>query len=102
MDLEKMQSFVSQVKSLEVSKWTSRKLWLTIGSVGGFIYLFQTSLPLIIWPVTILVGIYLIVSYLENRDTTYAKLEIKKALIDSMTKDGQITEDESKIINSMN
>ena len=102
MDLEKMQSFVSQVKSLEPSRLTSRKLWITIGSVGVLCYLFSTMLPLIVWPVTILVGVYLIVSYLESRDTIKAKTEIKKALIESMTKDGEITEDESKIINSIN
>jgi CBS domain containing-hemolysin-like protein len=102
MDLEKLQNFVSQVKSLEQPRFTSRKLWLTIAAIGGFIYLFQTSLSLIVWPVTILAGLYLIINYLENRDTTYAKLEIKKALIESMNKDGEITEDESKIINSIN
>lgn len=99
MDIEKMQSFVKQVKGLEPARWTSRKLWLTISAVGALIYLFQTMLPMIIWPVTILVGIYLIISYLESRDTVKAKLETKKALIECMCKDGEITDEEAEIIN---
>ncbi len=99
MDIDKMQSFVSQVKSMDIPRWSSRKLWLTIGSVGGLIYLFQAMLPMIIWPVTILVGLYLIISYLENKDASNAKLEIKKALIESMTKDGEITPEEAEVIN---
>lgn len=102
MDIEKMQSFVSQVKSLEPSRLTSRKLWITVGSVGILVYLFQTMLPLIVYPVTILIGLYLIVSYLENRDTIKAKTEIKKALIESMTKDGQITPEEMELIEKVN
>jgi len=102
MDIEKMQSFVSQVKSMDIPRWSSRKLWLTIGSVGALIYLFQTALPLIIWPVTILVAIYLVISYLENKDASNAKLELKKELIASMSKDGQITEEEAELINKVN
>ena len=97
-----MQSFVSQVKSMDIPRWTSRKLWITIGSVGAFIYLFQATLNVVVWPVTILVGIYLIISYLENRDSGKAKLEIKKALIESMSKDGQITQEEADVINKVN
>lgn len=101
MDIDKMSGFINQVKSLEPNRWSSRKLWLTITCIGAFVYLFKESLPLIIWPVTILAGLYLIISYLENRDSVKAKVEIKKALIDSMVKDGEITPTEADIINKV-
>lgn len=98
MDIEKMNAFVNQVKSLEPARLTSRKLWLIVAVVGAMIYLFQTTLTLIVWPVTILTGLYLIINYLESRENTKAKLEIKKALIESMAKDG-ISPEEAEIIN---
>lgn len=101
MDIEKMQSFIKQVKGLESSKILSRKLWIVIGVVGALVYLFQAMLPLIVYPVTILVGLYLIINYLESRDAIKAKVEIKKALIDCMCKDGEITESEAEIIDKV-
>ena len=102
MDIEKMQQFVSQVKSMDIPRWTSRKLWLTIGAVGTFIWLFQTTLNVVVWPVTILVGLYLIISYLENRDASKAKLELKKELIKCMCSDGTISPEEADVINRTN
>ncbi len=101
MDIEKMQSFVSQVKELEPSRWTSRKLWLTIACIGAMIYLFQTMLSLIIWPVTIISAIYLLCSTYESKIATEEKTKVKLKLIEVMSKDNMITPDEASIINKV-
>jgi len=102
MDINKMQSFISQVKSLENSPWTSRKLWITIASIGALVYLFQATLPLIIWPVTIISAVYLICSTVENKIVLDAKTKTKLKLIEVMSKDGQITPEEAEVINKVN
>lgn len=102
MDIDKMQTFVSQVKSMEIPRWSSRKLWITISAVGLLFYMFQTTLNVILWPLTILIGIYLIISYLESRDSIKAKLELKKELLKCMCSDGTISKEESEIIDRIN
>jgi len=93
MDLEKTQKVINDIKSLESPRWASSKLWVTVGLIGGLIWLFNTALHLILWPVTILAGLWLVCRTTEGIIEGYNKRKIKEALIASAGKDGLTVEE---------
>ena len=93
MDLEKTQKVLNDIKSLDSPRWASSKLWVTVGLIGGLIWLFNTALHLILWPVTILAGGWLLCRTAEGMLEGYNKRKIKEALIAGASKDG-LTPDE--------
>ena len=100
-DLDKMQNFLTQVKSFELPRWASRKLLLSIGLISALFILFYASLSTIVWPVTILAAVYMLTNVAETKISSDAKLAVKLKLIESMAKDGEITPQEAAVINQV-
>jgi hypothetical protein len=98
MDIEKAQKVIDQIKSLESPRWASSKLWVTVGLIGGLIWLFNTTLHLVLWPVTILAGVWLACRTVESVFEGLNKRKIKEALIKEAAKDG-LTAEEITVIN---
>lgn len=93
MDLEKTQKVINDIKSLDSPRWASSKLWVTVGLIGGLIWLFNATLTLILWPVTILAGMWLVCRTAEGMLEGYNKRKVKEALIASAGKDGLTPEE---------
>jgi uncharacterized membrane protein HdeD (DUF308 family) len=92
-----MQKIVSEVKSLESPRWGSSKLWLTVGLIAGFIWLFNSAINLTIWPITILAGIWLVCRTVEGVSEGINKRKVNEKLIDAAKEDGLTPEEISAI-----
>ena len=97
--VEKMENFVKKVKSSTDSGWKSRKLWTTVGSIVAFVFLFKTTLPLIVWPVTLIVVAYLFSQALVDIEKEKTKREVKVALLTKLSEDG-LTKEELDIVHT--
>jgi hypothetical protein len=95
--VEKMENFVKNVKSSTDSGWKSRKLWTTIGSIVAFVFLFKTTLPLIVWPVTLIVVAYLFSQAMVDVEKEKTKREVKTTLLTKLSEDG-LTKEELEIV----
>lgn len=87
-EVERMQKLVSEVKSLESPRWSSSKLWVTVGLIAGLIWLCNTAIHTIIWPVTILASLWLACRTVEGIFDGRDKRIIKEKLIAAAEKDG--------------
>jgi hypothetical protein len=97
MDLNKTQKVLNDIKSLDVPRWSSSKLWVTVGLIGGLIWLFNSALQLVIWPITILAGGWLVCRTIEGIVENYNKRKVKEIIIASASKNG-LTSDEIETI----
>jgi hypothetical protein len=97
IDINKMQNFLSSVKSLQPKKWTSRKLWVMVAMVAGLIWLFKANLALILWQLTIIVGLWLVCTTVTDIFADNNRTKIKEKLIEDLSKDG-LTKEEAEII----
>lgn len=96
MDIDKLQKIVSDVKSFDSPRWTSSKLWVTVSVIGGLIWLCNAAIQTIIWPVTILAGVWLISRTIEGVFEGINKVEVKKAIIKEQGKD--LSEQEMEVL----
>jgi len=98
--LDKMEAFVKKAKQAGASNdsgWKSRKLWVTVGSVIAFIFLFKLTLPTIAWPLTAIICVYLLTqSYVDGKKEDN-KGRTKDLLLDKFSQDG-ITEEELDVV----
>jgi hypothetical protein len=83
MDIDKLQKMIADVKSVESPRWSSSKLWVTVGLIGGLIWLANSAIQTIIWPITILASIWLISRTIEGIFEGKNKTEVKKAIAKS-------------------
>lgn len=89
----KLEGFVKQVKTSTDSGWKSRKLWITVAAVIAFIFLFKATLPLIVWPVTLIVVTYLFSQAVVDIEKEKTKREVKIALYGKLAEDGLTAEE---------
>jgi hypothetical protein len=103
MDIDKLDGFVSKVKSAKSPRWASRKMLVTVGLIGGLIWLFKGSLGTILWQITILAGLWLVCTTVTDVFEKHYQHKLKEKLIDEMTKNGQedLTKEEADIINGI-
>lgn len=97
--LSKMEDFVKEAKNTKTpdSGWKSRKLWITVGSVIAFVFLFKASLPLIIWPLSLIISVYLAGQALVDYKKKETDADIKKQLLLKLSSGG-LTKDEVEIV----
>jgi hypothetical protein len=93
----KLEGFVKQVKTSTDSGWKSRKLWITVGAVVAFVFLFKATLPIIVWPVTFIIMVYLFSQALVDIEKEKTKREVKIALYGKLAEDG-LTVDELELV----
>lgn len=96
MDIDKMQKIISDVKSFESPRWTSSKLWVMVAVIGGLIWLCNAAIQTIIWPITALVGVWLICRTVEGVFEGLNKVEVKKAIIKEQGTD--LTSEEMEVL----
>lgn len=102
IDFTKMQDFFDKVKSSSNSSgWKSRKLWITIATVAALLFLFKATLTLVLWQVTVLIGLYIVTQAAVDIASTIAKAKVKVVLIEKLSKDG-LTPEEVSIIEKSN
>lgn len=102
IDFKKMQDFLDKVKSsTNSSGWKSRKLWITIATVTALLFLFKATLTLVLWQVTVLIGLYIVTQAAVDVAATIAKARVKVVLIESLSKDG-LTSEEVDLIEKSN
>lgn len=87
MDIDKLQKVITDVKSFESPRWASSKLWITVGVIGGLIWLCNAAIQQVIWPVTILAGLWLVCRTVEGIMEGRNKVEVRKAIIKEQGKD---------------
>lgn len=95
--VEKMENFVKKIKTSTDSGWKSRKLWTTVGSIVAFVFLFKTTLPLIVWPITLIVVAYLFSQAIVDIEKEKTKREVKVAVLTKLSEDG-LTKEEIEIV----
>ena len=97
MDLEKMESFVNQVKGMKQPRWASRKMLVTVGIIGAMVWLFKGSLATILWQVTLLAGLWVLCTTATDMMEKHCATQVKVKLIEELSKNG-LTKEEAEVI----
>jgi hypothetical protein len=98
IDIDKIESYIKNIKSFKPkTSWTSSKLWIMLTIVGALIWLFQANFQAILWPVTVIVGVWLICRTIQDIFSDKFKSQKDLELIKYLSKDG-LTEKEIEIV----
>lgn len=100
IDIEKMESFVSQVKGMKSPRWASRKMLVTVAAVGALIWLFKGSLATILWQVTALIGLWLLCTTATDIAEKHYQNQVKIKVLENLSKDG-LTKEEVEVVEKM-
>jgi hypothetical protein len=98
MDISKLESFVSQVKSMQTPRWASRKMLITLSIIGAMIWLVKGAIATILWQVTLLAGLWLLCTTATDIVEKHYNSQFKNKLLDVMAKDG-LSKDELDTLN---
>jgi hypothetical protein len=100
IDIEKMESFVSQVKGMKAPRWGSRKMLVTMAAVGALIWFFKGSLATILWQVTALIGLWLLCTTATDIAEKHYQSQVKIKVLENLSKDG-LTKEEVEVVEKM-
>lgn len=93
VDISKLNSFVSQAKSLASPQWTSRKFLVTVALVGTLLFLCKGAILAIIWPVTVLAGLWLVCTTVTDVYDKKCQKDFKSELLAALAKAGLTPEE---------